>query len=101
MKIDNIFYYVLFLFFIVFFYVLCVLCFVNWKLGEFFKLIFEKRGGRIVERFFDEDIIFLMVVGLYCLMFFNYYIYNNVNVNFCVRCVFGGIILSFCGIGIS
>lgn len=62
---------------------------------------FEKRGGRIVERFFDEDIIFLMVVGLYCLMFFNYYIYNNVNVNFCVRCVFGGIMLSFCGIGIS
>lgn len=52
-----------------------------------------------MERFLDEDMFFMMVVGLLYLMFFNYYIYYNYGVNVSVGCVFGGIVFDFCGVG--
>lgn len=99
LKLDKIFEYVIFLFFVVMLYVLCVFCLIKWKLGEFFKLKLVKRGRWRVERFLDEDMFFMMVVGLLYLMFFNYYIYYNYGVNVSVGCVFGGIVFDFCGVG--
>lgn len=101
MKIDNILHYVSFSFSIALLHVLCVPRPANWKPGESLKPTFEKRGGRTVERFPDEDITFLMAAGLHCLTPSNHYIHNNVNANLCARCASGGITSSSCGIGIS
>lgn len=101
MKIDNILHYVSFSFSIALLHVLCVPRPANWKPGDSLKPKLEKRGGRTVERFPDEDITFLMAAGLHCLTPSNHYIHNNVNANLCARCASGGITSSSCGIGIS
>lgn len=68
MKMGCILYYVVFLFFILFFYVLCMFC-VNLKM----KLI-----GWNLEILCDEKMFFLVVVGLYLLFLINnkYYGYG-------------------------
>lgn len=101
MKIDNILHYVSFSFSIALLYVLCVPRPANWKPGESLKPKLEKRGGKTVERFLDEDITFLMAAGLHCLTPSNHYIHNNVNANLRTRCTVGEITSSSCGIGIS
>lgn len=101
MKLDNILHYVSFSFSIALLYVLCVPRPANWKPGESLKPKLEKRGGKTVERFLDEDITFLMAAGLHCLTPSNHYIHNNVNANLRTRCTVGEITSSSCGIGIS
>lgn len=98
MKIDNILHYVSFSFSIALLYVLCVPRPANWKPGESLKPKLEKRGGKTVERFLDEDITFLMAAGLHCLTPSNHYIHNNVNANLRTRCTVGEITSSSCGI---
>lgn len=82
--------YVVFLFFVVFFYNLCVLC---------LKWILEKNVRRDnVVKVLGVNMFFMMVVGLLLFyIFFDYYMYCYFFVLFCIRCVVGKFLFDFCG----
>ncbi|XP_062592625.1 uncharacterized protein LOC134254077 [Saccostrea cucullata] len=80
-------------------HVLCVPRPSDWRPGMSLEPRVTSRGGRIIQRFPDEDISFMLAAGLLYLTPSNHYMYHTYGANVCAGCGSGGIVCDSTGVG--